>query len=72
MSFCPNEEHITAQQATVLAALRSRPQTTSDFHSLFVLAPARRIMELRRSGLDISTERKGRQAIYALHEGAPS
>lgn len=68
-TFEPSDEVKTAQCVTVMAALREGPKTTSELHALGVLAPAARVMELRRSGAQIETVRRVRQGCYVLREG---
>lgn len=64
--FKPSVEAISAQCTTVLAELVKGPQTTAALHALGVLAPAARILNLRRAGHRISTLRSGRQAQYVM------
>ncbi|MBZ8141420.1 hypothetical protein CLD22_16130 [Rubrivivax gelatinosus] len=64
--FQPSADTMAAQCAAVLTELRDGPRTTADFHRLCILAPARRVMELRRAGYTVETQRDGRQARYVL------
>lgn len=64
--FEPTEANRSAQASVVLAALRTGPQRSADLHGLGVLAPAARVLELRRQGLRITTLRVGRVGIYTL------
>lgn len=68
--FTPSAEAKTAQCRCVLAALRAGSQTTDDLRRLAVRSPASRVMELRKAGHVIVTERAGVQARYVLIGGA--
>lgn len=67
--FKPSAEAISAQSAGVLAALLEGPQTTAALHALGVLAPAARVLNLRRAGHLIETQKIGRQGLYVLKRG---
>lgn len=66
--FEPTDDHKANQRRLVLSALRQGPQSTIDLRALHIMSPAARVMDLRRQGLNIDTLRKGRCAVYALHE----
>lgn len=66
--FKPAEAQRSTQCLTVLAALRTGPQRTADFFDLRILAPARRILDLKRAGHCINTVRVGRIGFYVLCE----
>lgn len=70
--FTPNHAEQVTQCSAVLAALRVGPQRTADLYRLGVLAPARRILDLKRSGHHINTVRVGRIGVYVLHQGVPA
>lgn len=67
--FEPTDDAKSSQCRVVLTALREGPMSTIDLRALHVMSPAARVMDLRRRGLSIDTMRKGRCAVYALHEG---
>ncbi len=67
--FAPLDADKTAQQQTVLAALREGPRSTLQLRSLGVAHCAARVLELRRQGFDILTSRAGRFALYVLQSG---
>lgn len=67
--FKPSDDQRSTQCREVLAALRRGPQRTADFYALGVLAPARRILDLRQAGFAITTEHVGRIGVYVLCEG---
>lgn len=68
ISFKPPLEARTAQGRFVLDLIREGKSTTSELQARGVLAPAARVMELRRAGYKILTVRAGRQAWYVLDE----
>lgn len=68
--FKPSAEARSAQCALVLAELMKGARTTSQLHAIHVLAPAARVMELRRAGVRIDTLRRDGQGCYVLREGA--
>lgn len=67
--FAPLDAERTAQQATVLEALKGGPRTTLELRALGVPSCAARVLELRRQGFDILTSRAGRFALYVLQSG---
>lgn len=77
--FEPNENAKARQRATLLAELRQGPVTTLHAReALGIMSPAARVLELRRSGLDILTVRaqivdssgaSHAMARYVLREG---
>lgn len=66
--FTPSEDQRSNQCGLVLAALKRGPQRTADFYRLGILAPARRILDLRQAGHCIKTEHVGRIGLYVLRE----
>lgn len=67
--FQPSAEAVSAQCAVVLVELGKGPRTTTELHMIGVLAPAARILDLRRAGHEVATVRSGRQACYVLAPG---
>jgi Helix-turn-helix domain len=68
-SFKPPGETLAAQCSLLLSLLLSGPKTTPELRALHVGHPAGRVLDLRRTGLDIRTARKGPYACYSLIEG---
>jgi hypothetical protein len=68
VNFAPNAADRATQCSAVLAALRAGPQRAADIYGLGILAPARRILDLKRAGHRIETQRVGRIGVYVLHE----
>jgi hypothetical protein len=64
----PSESTKEKQGRIVLNALRQGPKSTLDLRALHVMNCAARVLELRRVGVRIETLRKGRCAVYILHE----
>ena len=69
--FNPSAEAKIAQCMAVLAALREDPKTTAGLRCVLgpCSSPAARVMDLRRAGHRILTQREGRQALYVLLPG---
>lgn len=58
-AFIPNDDAIAHAQRTILAALQQGPVSTIECReSLGIQAPAPRILELRRRGFNIATQRR--------------
>lgn len=55
--FSPKSTHSEAQRQRILEALRRRPQTTVDLRRIGCFQAPARVLELRRQGYLISTER---------------
>lgn len=70
LDFKPSADERTAQQLTVLEALRKGPCSTTALRNLFVAHPAGRVRELRQQGFQVLTQRAGRFALYVLREAA--
>ena len=70
VDFAPNAGNRATQCSAVLAALRAAPQRTADIYGLGILAPARRILDLKRAGHRIETHRVGRIGVYVLCDEA--
>lgn len=70
-AFKPDEATISAQAVRVLRALQDGPKTTADLRGLLgsSSSPAARVLDLRKAGHHITTERSGHQARYVLAEG---
>jgi hypothetical protein len=66
--FSPAEADQSTQCGVVLAALRTGPQRTADIYGLGILAPARRILDLKRAGHCIDTLKVGRIGVYVLRD----
>lgn len=69
--FSPGAEATTAQCRAVLAALSERPQTTAELRAILGASssPAARVLDARKAGHHIVTQREGRQALYVLLRG---
>jgi len=65
--FKPNDAALNVQCSAVLAALQSGARTTTELRCLTgAMSPAARVLDLRKAGHRIVTERAGRQACYVL------
>ena len=67
-SFKPTDKALSMQCRVVLAALMQGPQTTAALRALLgpSSSPAARVLQLRKAGHRIATERSGHQARYVL------
>lgn len=66
--FNPGAEAKSAQCMAVLAALARKPQTTTQLRALLgpSSSPAARVLDCRKAGHRIVTQREGAQALYVL------
>ena len=64
--FKPTEDSLNRQCGVILSELRKGPRSTLDFRGLGVAHPGGRVLDLRRSGFQIITRRRGAWAEYVL------
>lgn len=69
--FKPSAEALTAQGQDLLAALREGPKSTAQLRAILgqSSSPAARVLDARKAGHRIVTQREGRQALYSLLPG---
>lgn len=64
----PGSDSKRAQGVAVIAALREGARTTAQLRDILgpSASPAARVLDLRKAGQRIVTQRAGRQALYVL------